>query len=337
MTDRTRHATDQRSRPAAGAAPLLSVVIPVYNEGANIDWVTPELIQYLDEHEWTHEIVYVNDGSEDDSGERIRALMEKYPQIRYLAFSRNFGKEAATTAGIRAARGSAVITFDADGQFPCHVIGRFMAAWADGAKVVVGVRRSNSHEGALKRYGSRVFYRLLNMVGPDRVVPGSTDFRLIDRNVADAFGALTERNRLTRGLIDWLGFQRAYVTFDASARSEGRAAYDVRKLVRLALNAIVAQSTRPLLFTGVLGVFVTALAAVVGVFLIAERYVFHDPLHLAVTGTAILAVFLTFLVGVVLSCQGLLALYVESIHSETRNRPLYVLTDDWPSGPRSMP
>lgn len=325
MSDRSDASADQQGSPAIEPPPFLSVVIPVFNESANIDWITPELIQYLEEHEWSHEVIYIDDGSDDDSGERIRALMEKYPQIRYLAFSRNFGKEAATTAGIHAARGKAVITFDADGQFPYHMIERFVGAWADGAEVVVGIRRSNRDEGLMKRYGSKLFYRLANLIGPDRVVPGSTDFRLIDRSVADAFNALTERNRLTRGLIDWLGFQRAYVTFDADARSAGKPTYDLRKLVRLALNAIVAQSTRPLLFTGILGGIVTALSAVVGVFLVVERYLLGDPLHLAVTGTAILAVFLTFLVGVVLSCEGLLALYVESIYSETRNRPLYVL------------
>jgi hypothetical protein len=194
--------------------------------------------------------------------------------------------------------------------------------------VVVGVRTSNQNEGMVKRYGSKLFYRTLNLITPEELVPGSTDFRLIDRKVVEVFKCFTERNRITRGLIDWLGFRRVYLSFDAGARSKGKAAYGCRKLVRLALHAFVAQSTRPLLFTGMLGMFVMAVSAILGIAVVVESYLLNDPLDLNITGTAILAIFLAFLVGVVLGCQGLLALYVESIYSETRNRPLYVLMDE---------
>jgi dolichol-phosphate mannosyltransferase len=309
-------------------APLLSVVIPVFNEEPNIEWLAIELINYLDERQWSYELMYVDDGSTDESGERIRVLAEKYPQVRYLAFSRNFGKEAATTAGIHAARGDAVILFDADGQFPFRLIEEFVQEWRAGADVVVGVRRSNQNEGSVKRYGSRIFYRLINLITREALVPGSTDFRLIDRKVVEAFKCFTERNRLTRGLIDWLGFRRVYLPFDAGARSKGKAAYNCRKLVRLAMHSFVAQSTRPLLFTGVLGMFVMAISSILGLAVVAESYLLQDPLHLGITGTAVLGIFLAFLVGVVLCCQGLLALYLESVYSETRNRPLYVLLDN---------
>ena len=305
--------------------PTLSIVIPVYNESANLERLMRELVPYLDQQGWSYELVFVNDGSTDDSGEYLQRLAREDERVRYLAFSRNFGKEAATTAGLRAARGQAVIMYDADGQFPYRLIGEFVAAWQDGAEVVVGVRRSNQNEGWVKRYGSVVFYRILGTLTEGNSFAGATDFRLMDRQVVDAFNELSERNRMTRALIDWLGFKRAYIAFDAGAREGGRAGYNFRKLAGLALHTFVAQSTQPLKFTGALGIVVMVVSAVLGVFMVTEKYVLHDPLGLQITGTAILAVFLTFLVGVVLGCQGLLALYIESIHNETQNRPLYVL------------
>jgi len=309
-------------------SPTLSIVIPVYNESANLEWLPPKLLAYLDEQPWSYEVVFVDDGSTDNSGDKLRKLAQDHPGVRRLAFSRNFGKEAATTAGIYAARGQAVLMFDADGQFPYKLIGKFVEAWQGGAEVVIGVRKSNREEGFVKHYGSKFFYYILNLIAGGNSVAGSTDFRLIDRQVAEAFKQLSERNRITRGLVDWLGFRRSFITFDASARAGGRAGYDYRKLVGLALHAFVAQSTQPLLFTGALGLFVMLVSAALGAFMVVERFLLHDPLGLHLTGSAILAVFLSFLVGVVLGCQGLLALYIESIHNETQNRPLYVVREE---------
>jgi dolichol-phosphate mannosyltransferase len=285
-------------------------------------------MSYLDEQGWSYELVFVDDGSTDDSLEQIRQMAGHHDTVRLLSFSRNFGKEAATTAGIHEARGQAIVMYDADGQFPYRLIGTFVKEWQNGAEVVIGVRKANQKEGWVKRYGSKVFYRLLNWITDNNSVAGSTDFRLIDRQVAEEFKALTERNRITRGLIDWLGFKRSYVPFTANARNGGRPGYTYNKLFGLAFHTFVSQSTRPLMFTGVLGTVVMGLATILGIFMVVERYVLHDPLGLQITGTAILAVFLTFLVGVVLGCQGLLALYIESIHNETQNRPLYVVRKD---------
>lgn len=312
----------------AEAQPYISIVIPVFNEGQNIGHFYPKIIDLMGLHGWRYELVYVNDGSTDSSGQTIRELAAGDKRVRFVEFSRNFGKEAATTAGIHAARGDAILMLDADGQFPLDLVPKFVAAWQDGAEVVVGVRKSNQREGFVKRYGSKVFYWMLNPLTDGHTVTGATDFTLIDRRVAEAFKRLTERNRITRGLIEWLGFKRAYIEFAANARLHGKAAYDYRKLVKLALHTFVAQSTRPLMFVGVLGILVTAVSFVLGVLMVVERFVLHDPLSLGISGTAILAVFLSFLVGVVLGCQGLLALYIESIYSESQNRPLYVVREE---------
>lgn len=306
--------------------PLISLVVPVHNEVGNLDWHHKKIKDFFDGQSIKHEIVYVDDGSVDESLDEIKSLAAKDSSVRYVEFSRNFGKEAATSAGIGQATGDAIVIIDADGQHPIELVGKFIEEWNAGYDVVVGVRKQNEKEGLVKRYGSKLHYRILSSLTGGNAVPGSTDFRLIDRKVADEFNKLTEHNRITRGLIDWLGFKRSYVEFTSAARHSGRASYSFRKLVRLALHSFVSQSTKPLQFAGILGFIVTIAAAILGVFLLIENYVLNDPLELAVTGTAMLAIFLSFLVGLVLICQWLLALYVESIHNETQNRPLYIIS-----------
>lgn len=305
--------------------PLVSLVVPVHNESGNLEWLQTSIVDFSEKHQVNLEIIYVDDGSEDDSQAIIQSLADKDSRIKYVSLSRNFGKEAATSAGIEQTTGDAVVMMDADGQHPVELIKSFLEEWQKGFDVIVGVRTQNKDEGMVKRYGSKLYNLILNSLTGGSSIPGSTDFRLLDRKVADEFNALTERNRITRGLIDWLGFKRAYVEFVSPARHSGHAAYGFRKLVRLALHSFISQSTKPLQLTGFLGFIVTIVAACVGVFLLIENYALNDPLHLAVTGTAMLALFLSFLVGLVLICQWLLALYIESIHNETQNRPLYII------------
>jgi glycosyltransferase involved in cell wall biosynthesis len=306
-------------------SPLISLVIPVYNESGNLEWQHSKIVDFIKNSGFRCEVIYVDDGSTDNSLPLIQSLAAKDTFTRYLSLSRNFGKEAATSAGIGDSRGDAVVMIDADGQHPVELVTSFVAAWKKGFDVVVGLRKQNQKEGPVKRYGSRLHYWIMNSLTGGNAPLGATDFRLMDRKVADEFNRLTERNRFTRGLIDWLGFKRTYVEFVSPARHSGKAAYSFGKLFRLALHSFTSQSTKPLQFTGFLGFIVTILAGTVGIFLIIENYIMNDPLKLAVTGTAILALFLSFLVGLVLICQWLLALYVESIHNETQNRPLYVI------------
>jgi dolichol-phosphate mannosyltransferase len=307
---------------------LVSIVIPVYNEDSNIVWLYDKLQeQLLNSPEYDFEIIFVDDGSSDGSVSLIKQLSAKDKAVRFLRFSRNFGKEAATSAGLEVAQGDAAIMIDADGQHPLELIKPFIDKWQDGYEVVVGVRKANSKEGVIKRYGSKLFYALLGSITGAKTLAGSTDFRLLDRKVIDEFKKLTERSRMTRGLIDWLGFKRTYIYFSAPPRHSGTAAYSYTKLFRLALHGFVSQTTKPLQVTGLLGFFVTLISSLLGIFLVLESYVFGDPLNLAITGTAILALFLSFLVGLVLICQWLLALYVESIHNEAQNRPLYIISE----------
>lgn len=281
---------------------------------------------------YKYTIIYVDDGSTDTTLDVMRKLHAEYPTTtRYISLSRNFGKEAATSAGLSKADGEVTVIIDADGQHPIECVETFVEHWQKGYDVVIGLRKENVGKSFIKNIGSSVFHMMLRIInGKHSSIPGSTDFRLLDKKVVLEFNRLTERNRITRNLIDWLGFKQAIVPFSAKERHAGVPTYSLKKLTKLALDSVVAHSTRPLKLIGVLGFFVAALSVGSAIFLTIQQYILGDPLELAVTGVAILALFVSFLIGVVLICQGLLALYIESVYYETQNRPLFIIDEESP-------
>ena len=303
----------------------LSIVVPIYNEDAGIPLLQSTLNAVLTTLPYEVEYIFVNDGSTDNSQKQLQSLSEKDEHVHYVELSRNFGKEAATSAGIAYANGDAVVILDADLQHPPEYIREFVCHWESGADVVVGVREPRVGEGLLRRMGSRAFSYLMNSIGDTHSPQRATDFRLIDRKVVDAFLTMREHRRLARALIDWLGFRREYVSFVAPERSDGTARYGYRKLAITALSAIVSHSKLPLYFAGYLGAFITFFAGLLGIFIIVEQLVLGDPLGLVVSGTAMLAVMILFLNGIVLMGLGLVALYIATIHEETAQRPLFVV------------
>jgi dolichol-phosphate mannosyltransferase len=305
---------------------LISIIIPTHNEKANVRLIyTAVAEEFSCLENYDYEIIFVDDGSTDDTMLEIASLAEKDVKVRFLQFSRNFGKEAATTAGLRNSRGDAAIMIDADMQHPPKLIPELVKKWAEGAEVVVGVRRKNQKAGLIKRGCSKIFYRLINAMAESVVTPFATDFRLLDRVVIDEVNQLTERYRMTRALIDWLGFKRAYVHFEADERANGEASYGLFKLIRLAINSMVSLSLIPLKLAGYLGITIILISGPLGLFIFIEKYILKDPWGFSFSGPAILAVIILFLVGIILSCLGLMALYIASIHAEVINRPLYVI------------
>lgn len=306
---------------------LLSVVIPAYNESEGIEefhnnHLSPALKNLGIKR---YEIIYVNDGSRDSTLEKLQGIAKIDKAVRVVALSRNFGKEIATTAGIFQSRGEATIIMDADGQHPPKIINKFINKWKNGAQVVVGVRKKEQHEGFIKRFGSKFFYKMFNGMSGSEMIPRSTDFRLISKDVKDEFIKFTERNRITRGLIDWLGFERDYVYFDSPARLAGEASYTVGQLVKLALNSFTSLSLKPLFLFGWIGLFITLVSLAVGLFIIVEQFILSDPMNLQFTGSAMLGIFVSFLVGIVLMSQGIMAVYLSHIHSQAQSRPLFVI------------
>lgn len=306
---------------------LVSVVVPAYNESAGIKdfhetLLLPRILELTKE---SYEIVYIDDGSRDNTLEILTDIAKKNNRIKVVALSRNFGKEIATSAGIEFATGKAIIIMDSDGQHPPELIGDFIEKWKAGAQVVVGVRASNQKEGIIKKWGSKIFYRLFNGVNGVQMQPGSTDFRLIDMAVQQEFVKLHEHNRITRGLIDWLGFKRDYIYFDAPARLAGEASYSSTKLIGLAINSFVSLSLKPLFVLMWLGFFITLSSLAAGIFMFIEQFLLGDPLSLDLTGAALLGIFISFLVGLVLTSQGVLGIYLSHIHTHAQGRPLFVV------------
>lgn len=303
----------------------ISIVIPIYNEQENIKKLFNVLmreLENLDNYSW--EIIFVDDGSKDNSVSLLEQLIKNYLDVKILEFSRNFGKEIAITAGINNCRGEACLMMDADLQHPPKYIKNFIEKWEAGAEVVVGIRKKRE-VGGFKNLGSKVFYLIMKRISDVDMIPNSTDFRLIDRAVIDEFNKFTERNRMSRALIDWLGFRRDYVYYNEKPRMNGEARYSIIKLTRLAFNSFVGLSLFPLRLAGYLGIIITLASGILGLFIVIEKYILHDPMHLETSGPAQLAIIIVFLVGIILICLGLMALYIANIHGEVTNRPMYVI------------
>lgn len=303
------------------------IIIPAYNEEKNILPVYTALKKVFAplENKYSFEMLFVNDGSKDNTIGEIEKLANTDKIVKYIDFSRNFGKEVATTAGINSCKADACIMIDADLQHPVELIGEFISRWEKGFDVVIGIRNKSKSDGWMKKVGSKLFYSIINKIAEVKVVPNATDFRLIDRVVVAEFGRFTETSRMTRALIDWLGFRRDFVYFDANERLHGTASYSFLKLVGLAMNSFVSLSLVPLKIAGYLGIIITLIAGLSGFYILLGKYFFHTVLASTFSDSENLAILLLFLVGILLMSIGLLALYVANIHREVINRPIYVI------------
>ena len=308
------------------SAKLLSIIVPIHNEAEGIkSFVNDSLLPVAEKLSYNYELILVNDGSTDDTLKIIQSLASKNPKIKILSLSRNFGKEPALSAGLMYAKGDAAITIDADGQQPPKLIPDFIKKWENGAEIVTGVRDHYTKHGLIPKLGSKLFYKLLHLMGNRSTVPGSTDFRLVDRVVINEFNKLSEHNRITRGLIDWLGFKQEYISYIYGVRTAGKPSYSFKKLFHLAIDSFVSMSTTPLVIFGYIGVFITIASFILGLFCIINQYILGDPLQLYWNGAVQLAIFITFLIGLLMISQAITALYISHIHAETQGRPLYIV------------
>src|SRR5947209_68671 len=306
-------------------APLLSVVVPVKNEEQGILPFVARvgtILDHIAENEgW--EILFVDDGSTDATLAVIVAANQRDPRVRALSFSRNFGKEAALSAGLDHARGSAVIPMDADMQDPPEVLPEMVAKWREGHEMVFGVRRSRDEDSFTKRMTAGLFYRAHNMVSTDKIPANAGDFRLMDRKVVDVIRAMPERNRFMKGLFAWAGFRQAAVEYDRTERETGRSKFNYWKLWTLALDGITSASTVPLRIWSYIGACVALFAIGFAGWLTVDTLIFGNP----VPGYASIMTSVLFLGGIQLISLGVLGEYVGRILTETKQRPLYVVRD----------
>lgn len=303
----------------------ISIVLPVCNEEKNIPLIYQELVDVFSSLSYDYEIIFVNDGSKDNSLLEILRLSKINPRVRGLDFSRNFGKEPATSAGCHIATGDAIVTIDADLQHPTKLIPELISHWEKGAEVVYTVRRKSEGASLTKRFTSYLYYWLFNKVSEVHTEPRSTDFRLMDKKVIEVFRKFPERERMFRGMIDWMGYKRVKVEFDAQERRFGSATYSYRKLFRLALNSFTSFSLLPLRLAGYLGVFITVSSGLLLLVMFIANWTLDTRLF---TPIAILGTSNTFLIGIVLISLGLMTLYIARIHSEVINRPLYIVREE---------
>lgn len=309
---------------APSALPQLSVVVPVFNERAVLPELLQRLVAVLEASSPEYEVVFVDDGSADESPAILLDAADRNPRFRVLRFSRNFGHQAAVTAGIEHARGRAVVIIDADLQDPPEVIPELVAKWREGYEVVSAVRTERPGESALRLFLIRTFYQLLRRIASVDMTPDVGDFRLLDRRVADALNRLPERNRYVRGLIRWLGFRHTEVPYKRAERFAGETKYPYTKLVRLALDGVTAFSNFPLQLVAWMGFAVFGLSLLLVVYGLLGRLLGgHTP-----AGWTSVFVAVAFLSGIQLVALGILGTYVSRIFEEVKGRPLYVITTD---------
>ncbi len=292
---------------------LLSVVVPCYNEAGNLRELHRRLTEVCARLEEDYELVLVNDGSADRSEEILRKLAAEDARLRVVCLSRNFGHQAALTAGLDHARGDIMMQLDADLQHPPDLIPQFVAKWREGFDVVYGYRA-----GARPRLGYRIINKLMRVTIP----PESADFRLMSRRAVDALLQMPERARFLRGMVSWLGFRQTGIAYRDEARFAGRRTYTIRQTLRMALNGVLAFSFVPLRLAAVLGLVTLSLGLVYAIYILV-RYVsgYNVP---GWTGTMMAILFLG---GVQLLCLGVIAEYVGRVFEEVKRRPLYVVRD----------
>jgi glycosyltransferase involved in cell wall biosynthesis len=301
----------------------LSCVIPCLNEQANLGVLLPELLAMLARQDCVPEIIVVDDGSTDGTPELMRHWTSLHPEIVYLRLSRNFGKEAALTAGLDVARGDAVVCLDADMQHPPHMIPAMLARWRAGAHMIYAVRATRDDETWFKRIGTRLFYALMRTSNGLGVPPNAGDFRMMDRAVVDALKRLPERDRFMKGLFAWVGFQSEAMAYTPPQRLHGVSRFRPLKLLRFAVDGLTAFTTWPLRLLSLLGACVSLLAFLYGLFIIVSHLLYGD----AVRGWASLITVILFFAGVNLMSLGVVGEYVARIFTEVKGRPVYLLRE----------
>lgn len=300
---------------------VVSIVVPVFNEKNNLEILFDEISGVFENLEYDFEVIFVNDGSTDGCISILQDIARRNRKVKILDFSRNFGKEVATSAGCHFATGDAVITMDADLQHPPKLIPELIKKWEQGGEVVYTVRRENEGASMTKKATSRMYWWLFNKISSVNSEPHSTDFRLMDKQVIDEFKKFPEKERLFRGIIDWMGYRRERIEFVAPRRNSGQAAYSYNKLFALAINSLTAFSLLPLRMAGYFGIIITTVSSILlFVMLLSKIFGF-----LVFTPVAIVVVANTLLIGIVLICLGFIALYIARIHDEVGGRPLYII------------
>ena len=301
---------------------LLSIVVPCYNEEESVKLFLSEIQSILADYNF--EVIFVNDGSSDHTLDVIKDLADSNSNVKYISFSRNFGKESAIYAGLSNANGNLVCLIDADLQHPPRLIPEMIESICAGEADVVAARRtSRKGESKLKSFFSHMFYKVFNRISQITLVEGATDFRVMKRIVVDAVLDLPEYNRFSKGLFQWVGFETKWIAYENVERVAGESAWSFKQLVRYSVEGVVAFTTIPLTIVIFLGTILSVVAFLYMLFIIIKYLIYSDP----VQGFATTMSVILLLGGIQLLSIGALGKYLEKTYTETKKRPIYIVRE----------
>lgn len=303
---------------------MLSVIVPCYNEEEAIPLFFTEMEKVKEAINYDFEYIFINDGSEDQTLDRLRELARQYRYVRYLSFSRNFGKEAALYAGLRAAKGDLVTVMDVDLQDPPELLPKMIEMIETKGIDCVGTRRANRKgEPPIRSFFAKKFYQLINRISDTEMVDGARDYRLMTRQMVDAILELTEHNRFSKGLFSWVGFDTEYITFENRERVAGKTSWSFWQLLNYSIDGIVNFSDAPLNIASFVGAFSCVASGIAMIFIIVRALLFGDP----TAGWPSLVTIILFIGGVQLLCIGIIGKYIGKIFMETKKRPVYIVKE----------
>lgn len=316
------------ARRASGNG-LASIVVPAFNEEANLPHLYRRVCSALASDGWSFELVIVDDGSTDGTLAVIKELQREDPRVHHISLSRNFGHQAALLAGMAHSRGDVVISMDSDLQHPPELLPRMLRLWQDGYEVVHTIKRSDTSANLFRRVVSRAFYRLFVKLSGLSLGFGQSDFRLLDARIARELCRIPEHHKFIRGLVSWMGFNQIAIEYDVAPRLQGRPTYPLRRRLGFHVDGILSFSIMPLRLFTLLGVIVSVTAGLYGLLALTTGlygFLFGYPKWI-VPGWASLAIFVTFLGGLQLIGIGMLGEYLGRVFEQTKGRPLYLVRE----------
>lgn len=307
---------------------MISIIVPCYNEEEALPLFLPELQKVADEmtaaHKEEFEFLFINDGSKDRTLELLRRFSREDSRVRYISFSRNFGKEAGMYAGLQNAMGDYVAVMDADMQDPPSLLPTMYEILQTGEYDCVGTRRQDRKgEPPVRSFFAHLFYKIINRISDADIVDGARDFRLMTRTMVDAIVSMSEYNRFSKGIFGWVGFRTKWLSYENVERVAGQTKWSFWSLFKYSLEGIIAFSSAPLAFVSLMGLLVFGIAFVFLIFIIVRALLFGDP----VAGWPSMACIVIFLGGINLFCIGILGQYLSKVYLETKNRPLYIVAE----------
>ncbi len=304
---------------------LVSLIVPCYNEQESLPYLYEELCRVMTSlSDYEFEILFINDGSKDDTLKLIRALSKRDERVKYISFSRNFGKEAAMYAGFCNAKGDYTAVMDADMQDPPSLLPEMLRIIKEENYDSVATRRvSRNGEPPIRSFFARQFYKLINKISDADIVDGARDFRLMKKQMVDAIVSMTEYNRFSKGIFGWIGFKTYWLPYENVERVAGETKWSFWKLLIYALNGIINFSQVPLYIASCFGIVLTIVAAIMIIFIILRRLIIGDP----VQGWASTACIIIFIGGVQLFCMGIIGQYLAKTYLEVKQRPQYIVAE----------